>query len=494
MNQDHDAIRDRLRATWMRLDNPSDPLAGLKHFTAAELGRRDIPAPEYLIEGVLPEGLSLLAAKPKIGKTLLALNVAVAIATGGLALGKVPVKQGHVLYLYLEGSDAGLKNRLESLCGEGNLPDSLTLLRSFPRLDEGGAGIFKRYIEAHPTTRLIIVDTLKKVKARGNGRRMAYDEDYESLEPLATLTRDTGVSILVIHHTRKADAEDPMDLVSGSTGLTGAVDNVLVMTKERGQMDARLTVLPREEEEAELALVFDPLLSTWTLAGSAEDFAKTAEQQEIVNILRAASSAGEGGLQRKQIVERLSTAKSGPAVSKLVGKLKDAAMVVEVPGPGPARYTVPINDPGYGGYRGYSPSENGPTEPEEAIPAVTPEETLVTASALDDTVLEGTVTPSAQGVTVSEPEMAPSIPYEDDVTAVTPVTTFSNTLEVAATECLFQKGDWVETEHGCGMISGVGRLHVVVKAGDKVHYLKPSEVTLAAPPFHNAGGSAPAAS
>jgi RecA-family ATPase len=270
---------------------------------------------------VLPEGASLLAAKPKVGKSLLALNVALSVSTGGMALGKVPVDSGRVLFLALEGSKRGLKRRLDTMLQGDPWPGTLHFARTWRRLDDGGLDDLRTFLDTFPDTRLVVVDTLKKVRARTSGRRNMYDEDYEALEGLVALSVEYGVSVLIIHHTRKGSSEDPLDEVSGSTGLTGAVDNTLVLRKERGQVDATLTVIPREEEEAELALTFDARLATWVLAGNAEDFAKTQERQAILDVLRQAKEA----MRAKDVADVLGVRPGN--VSFLLGKMLDEGTV-----------------------------------------------------------------------------------------------------------------------------------------------------------------------
>lgn len=283
----------RANPAFAQLIAADDPLAGFHFFTAADLLREDIPEPEYLVDSVLPEGVSLLASPPKIGKTLLALNIAVALSTGGRALGSIPVRQGRVLFLALEGSKRGLKRRIEAMLSMGEKrPELLHICREFPKMDDGGADLIGQYLQLYRDTRLVIIDTLKRVRGRGDARRNLYDEDYDALQPINELREETGVSFLVIHHTNKREAgDDVLDLVSGSTGLTGAVDNVLVLQKQRGQADAKLTIIPREEEEAEYALRFDAAIATWILEGPADEIAKTAERQQIMSVLRSAESA-----------------------------------------------------------------------------------------------------------------------------------------------------------------------------------------------------------
>jgi hypothetical protein len=138
---------------------------------------------------------------------------------------------------------------------------------------------------------LIVVDTLKKIRPRVPGNRSLYDLDYEALEPLLPLAAEHGVAILVNHHLRKMDSDDPLDAISGSTGLSGGVDGALVLKRERGRADAYLYVTGREiEEERELALEWDANLASWAIVGDAAEYRLSEER---ANIMRVLEEAGE---------------------------------------------------------------------------------------------------------------------------------------------------------------------------------------------------------
>jgi hypothetical protein len=114
-------------------------------------------------------------------------------------------------------------------------------------------------------------------------RKGVYDADYEALEPLLPLAAEFGVAVVVVHHTRKTPGADPLEEVSGSYGLSGGVDGVLVMKHERGSREAFLHVTGRDvEEEAELALRWDADLLRWTLVGDAEDHRRSEERKRII--------------------------------------------------------------------------------------------------------------------------------------------------------------------------------------------------------------------
>jgi hypothetical protein len=254
-------------------------------FTAAELMARELPTVRWVVPGLLPEGLTLLVGKPKVRKSFMALGLCAAIASGGVALGKVSVESGESLYLALEDNERRLQNRLGAILRDKDVPDRLHIALDWPRLDEGGVEELRHWLAGHPDASVVVVDTLAKVRSRQRGQSL-YQEDYAAIEGLQTLAAEHGVAILVVHHQRKMDAADPLDTISGSTGLSGGADGVLVLRKDRGKADAFLYVTGREiEEERELALRWDPDLTGWVLVGDAEEHRLSEERAEILRVL-----------------------------------------------------------------------------------------------------------------------------------------------------------------------------------------------------------------
>jgi hypothetical protein len=255
--------------------------------SATELMRLELPAVKWAVPGVLPEGVTILAGKPKMGKSWLGLGLCVSVAAGGRALGKIGVERGGALYLGLEDRERRLQKRLRKILGERDVPHDLDVAWEWPQLDHDGVEALDSWLEAHPDTRLVVIDTLKKIRPRDGQSRSVYDLDYEALEPLLPLAAEFGVAILVVHHLRKLEAGDPFDMISGSTGLTGGVDGALVLKRDRGKQDATLAVDGRDiEEPSELALRWDADIASWSLMGDAEEYRMSEERRGIVDLLR----------------------------------------------------------------------------------------------------------------------------------------------------------------------------------------------------------------
>ncbi len=263
--------------------------------TAAELFAKEFPALRYCVEGLLPEGVWFLAGKPKLGKSWLALQLALSIASGSKALGGVyRTDPGDVLYLALEDGQRRLQQRLKKLLPAGDPPERLTFFNEWPKLDAGGPEHLDRWLYEHPDCRLVVIDTLKKVRPKQPGRSL-YVEDYEAVEPLAPVARDHGVTILVVHHLRQSDADDPYDMISGSTGLTAGVDGALILKRERGRADAFLYADGRDlEETVEIALEWSKSAVTWTAKGPAEEYRVSQQRAAIIRIVSAFGDEGAG--------------------------------------------------------------------------------------------------------------------------------------------------------------------------------------------------------
>src|SRR5215218_397230 len=254
---------------------------------ATELMAIEFPEPRWIVPGIVPEGTTILAGKPKMGKSWLALGTSVAVAAGGVALGTKRVDRGAVLYLALEDNPRRLQSRLKKLLSGGTAPEGLELATLWPRLGDGGLEALEAWLNAHPDARLVVIDTLAKFRAGQAGKNI-YKEDYEAVEPLVELAADHNVAVLIVHHLRKLGADDPLDQVSGSIGLTGGAEGALVLNRERGRADAYLYVTGRDiEEEKELALSWDSTTATWKIVGEAEEYRHSKERQEIDECLRA---------------------------------------------------------------------------------------------------------------------------------------------------------------------------------------------------------------
>jgi hypothetical protein len=158
-----------------------------------------------IVPKYLPEGLNLLAGRPKIGKSWLALDIGVGVAQGSVCLGQT-CEAGDVLALMLEDSDRRLQRRLTHMLGAqlGEWPERLTCATSWPRLNEGGIDWMREWINKSPKTRrLIIIDILERIRqvVSTKDKKSVYSADYDSLITLHELATEAMISIRLLHHS-----------------------------------------------------------------------------------------------------------------------------------------------------------------------------------------------------------------------------------------------------------------------------------------------------
>ncbi len=299
---------------------------GIKEWSAQELLETEFPPARFAVEGLLPMGLTIFAGAPKIGKSWLSYNLALAVAQGTLALGKHEAKQGDALYLALEDTPMRLKERLKVMLQgpEGTLraPSNLTLACDWPRLDQGGLERLDAWIAAHPDCRLVVIDTFQKVRPARNGSNV-YEEDYLHFAALKRIADARGVAIVVVLHTAKRDSADVLQTIAGSTGQTGAADAIWVLQRSRSSKDARLYITGRDVGEGERLLTWTPELGLYTEVSEEEASGKTmsSERHEVLEVLRES----QWPMAPREVAELLD--KKPGAVRKLLWGMKNDGQV-----------------------------------------------------------------------------------------------------------------------------------------------------------------------
>jgi hypothetical protein len=251
---------------------------------ASDLQHMRFPEIKYVVPGYVVEGLTLFAGKPKLGKSWLMLHIAIAVARGGQTLGDIQCVQGDVLYCALEDNGRRLQRRMVKLLPASQpWPHRLQFITEMPRLKDGGIETVRRWIKSGESPRLIVIDTLARVRDPKGHDKSDYEADYAAVSELKTLADKHGIAIVLVHHQRKMEAEDPIDTVSGTTGLTGAVDSVLVLYHK-----AQGTVLygrGRDIEEIEKAVTFDKQFCVWRVDGEAREVHRSDARTKIVTAL-----------------------------------------------------------------------------------------------------------------------------------------------------------------------------------------------------------------
>ena len=216
-----------------------------------------------IIDGLLYAGTYLFVGAPKIGKSFFMAQLSYHIASG-IELWNYPVHQGEVLYLALEDDYARIQKRLYKMFGMEET-DDLHFATQSRTLSGGLSEQLEDFIKEHPNTKLIIVDTLQKVREIG-GDKYNYASDYEIVAKMKAFSDKHNICLLVVHHTRKMESEDSFDMISGTNGLLGAADGAFIMQKKkRTDNKATMSVVGRDQTDQELTIEFDRERCIWRL-------------------------------------------------------------------------------------------------------------------------------------------------------------------------------------------------------------------------------------
>lgn len=232
---------------------------------------------QFAVDKILPHGLFILAGSGKIGKSWLSLEICVSVATGG-KLWEFFSPQGTALYLALEDNYRRLKDRLEKIDASGLDISRLKLTTAAFGISGGLIEQTNNFIAKNPDTRLIIADTLERIRDTEADKNI-YSCDYRDMTLLREITDKHKLTLLLIHHTRKLSDPDPLNTLSGSTGLIGSVDGVLVLEKEhRTSNKAKLTIANRDTEGFCFQLELDTEKCKWRFLGGDDDLAEEKDE------------------------------------------------------------------------------------------------------------------------------------------------------------------------------------------------------------------------
>jgi predicted transcriptional regulator len=262
-------------------EQPQHTTTGPK--TAEDLMSTVFDPIKWVVSNYITEGCTLLVGRPKLGKSWLALQTALAVSTGGNVLGE-KCEMGDALYCALEDNERRLHERIRKLTqgGERKCLSRLTYTTEMPRLDKGAISYLKEWLQNVPHPRLIIIDCLAMIRSPAvTSKQTIYDADYSAVKDLRALANKYHVAIIVVHHDRKAEAADAFDTVSGTLGLTGAADSIIVLQKECDGVV--LLAKGRDIPSIEKALEFES--GRWTVLGDAMQHRITEQRRSILEVL-----------------------------------------------------------------------------------------------------------------------------------------------------------------------------------------------------------------
>lgn len=278
-------VKDNLKETTVtNSDEDSKKRKSIRIISAQELQNKEFDPTTYIVDKVLPQGLSILAAPPKAKKSWFALDLCLSVSKGLPFLGFETKKSG-CLYLALEDGEKRLKERIEKLLNNAIAPSNFNFTTEIPGLSSGLIDYLDLYIIEHPDTKLIIIDTLQKVRENAYGSQNVYAGDYKDMSAIKNLADKYNLCILLIHHLRKSrDDSDSFNMISGSTAIPGAVDTAYVFTKnKREDIETKWSITGRDIIENDYIISFNNTTCKWEFIGNKEEL---EENQRVIDYLR----------------------------------------------------------------------------------------------------------------------------------------------------------------------------------------------------------------
>ena len=241
----------------------------------------ELAAPKFCIKGLLPQGLCILGGAPKVGKSWLVLDLCVRIAKGE-PMWNLETVQGTTLYLCLEDPYFRIQQRLGCITDEA--PPNIFFANAAGSLADDLESQIKSFVQEHSDTVLVVIDTFQMIRNGSNDP--TYSSEYEELQKLKRLADDLSICLLLVHHLRKQGDRDPINRISGTTGISGAADAVFVLEKDdRRKSDATLICTGRDLEHRELELRFAKESCTWELISDSISNPEKLLPQEMVSFV-----------------------------------------------------------------------------------------------------------------------------------------------------------------------------------------------------------------
>jgi DNA polymerase I-like protein with 3'-5' exonuclease and polymerase domains len=291
--------------TWQRKKTNSQKQASRgnarKRIPIEGLGSMEFSPTRCLVPDLIPaEGVTLICSKPKVGKSWLLYDLCLSCGIPRDILGGLTPLHGSALYLALEDSLRRLKDRAEKLIPAWEhvaWPANVEAATEWSRVDQGGLDDIRDWVQEVRATgaavACVAIDVLQMIRPAGIGpdRKQAYTRDYEALQGLRALAAELHIAILVAHHTRKMTSDDLLDMVSGTQGLSGAADTVIVIERQTSGGFV-FDIRGRDIEPAQLATAFDKETCRWTIAGDAGFVRRSAEREAVLTVFREAAKGG----------------------------------------------------------------------------------------------------------------------------------------------------------------------------------------------------------
>ena len=321
-NDSGEIYEENLQEMFFRMSHPYY----LHTVSMTELYQTPYKSRPPIIDGLLYGGAYILAGAPKIGKSFLVAQIAYHISTGK-KLWDYDVHQGTVLYLALEDDYQRIQSRMFMMYGVED-SSNLYFATAANKIGNGLDEQLEFFINEHPDTKLIIIDTMQKIREVG-GEAYSYASDYEIIGRLKQFADKHCICVLIVHHTRKQPAGDTFEMISGTTGLLGCADGSLLMQKKkRTALEATIDVVGRDQQDQILYLSKDPNTQIWNLDKTETELHKEPPDPVLEAVARLVTSEQpEWTGSPSELAEALDTGMAANALTKYLnvkcGRLMD---------------------------------------------------------------------------------------------------------------------------------------------------------------------------
>ena len=321
-NDSGEIYEENLQEMFFRMSHPYY----LHTVSMTELYQTPYKSRPPIIDGLLYGGAYILAGAPKIGKSFLVAQIAYHISTGK-KLWEYEVHQGTVLYLALEDDYQRIQSRMFMMYGVED-SSNLYFATAANKIGNGLDEQLEFFINEHHDTKLIIIDTMQKIREVG-GEAYSYASDYEIIGRLKQFADKHCICVLIVHHTRKQPAGDTFEMISGTTGLLGCADGSLLMQKKkRTALETTIDVVGRDQQDQILYLSKDPNTQIWNLDRTETELHREPPDPTLEAVARLVTSEQpEWTGSPSELAEALNTGMAANALTKYLnvkcGRLTD---------------------------------------------------------------------------------------------------------------------------------------------------------------------------
>lgn len=259
-----------------------DKINNIQYATAKSLQDKDLPPITFFVDNLIPQGLTLICSLPKIGKSWMSLDLCLSITRGMPFLGFKTLKTG-CLYLALEDSEHRLKSRLNKVLNGETAPDNFIYATRCDDIENGLINEIENIIKKEPYIKVIVIDTLQKIRSDYNGKNN-YANDYKEVGTIKEFADENGLAIILIHHLKKGNDNDIFGKVSGTNGITGTADTTIVLDKQnRYDKETILSITGRDVDQNQYILNFNKESCKWQMISSYEEKMIQDEVEEYNN-------------------------------------------------------------------------------------------------------------------------------------------------------------------------------------------------------------------